>query len=1117
MTVDARAPSEEQVAAIDAPGIVFVSAGAGTGKTTVLVERFVKAVCERGLDVDSLLVITYTERAAGELRSRIRARLGELGRDDLARALDGAWISTIHGFCLRLLKSHPFAAGIDPRFRVLDESQARVLQSEAFEAALGEFLSGEEEERSVLLATYGARALRRMLTGVYETLRAAGRPLVLELGTRPGLAERIEELREASRSLVDEAEAGETARATAARALELLDERTLPERLLDLAELKARGERAATYEEARRGVEQAALDELAARDRDLLQELLGAFERAYRAAKERESALDFEDLQLLARDLLRENADVREQENWRFRSIMVDEFQDTNRLQCELVDLLADGADDKEIFFVGDEFQSIYGFRHADVHVFRERREHASGVLALTQNYRSRPEVLGAINHLFSAEFGEDFQRLEAAGRFADPAFETPVELLVTDKSSYARTDVHWRRAEARQIARRVHELIEEGLATAGEIVLLFAAGTDAEWYEEELRHLGIPTYRATGRGYFGQQQVVDLLAYLRLLHNRYDDEALVTVLASPLVGVSNDALVLLRRAAPKRPLFQPFEKGLPSELAPKDEQLCRAFHQRFERLARVAPTLSLERLLEAIVSEHDYDLAALAQWDGRRRYANMRKLARLARSYEELRGPDVEGFVRFVGEQEAVGARELEAVAEEEGADAVRLLTIHSAKGLEFKVVVVADAGRDRAAPSPDEILCLPDGRFGFRVADPATGERRGAFEYDAVREAEREEEKAERLRLYYVAMTRAIDRLIVSGAIDPEKRADAETPIGWVLDRLEARELDQAEHGTVELVRDGARLLVRIDRYRPEPPGVPQIEASGGNGQLELFAGEDVPLLPPPAPRLPELATVPEPPLHHVRGLSYSALALFGRCSYRYYAERVVGMRPSDARGSIPGQSGLAATEIGDAVHVLLEHGVAADEVREPVLARYPAATEEDLARIAELVQAWHDSPLAQRLAQLERARPELPFAFAHDGVLLHGRLDVYAESEGRALVVDYKTNRLEGLTPEEALEDDYALQRLVYALAAFRAGAEEVEVVYVFLERPEEPVARTFTGAETVSLEADLSAAIAAIQEGRFVPTPSELACSGCPALDVVCAGPRLAGRARATAQA
>jgi ATP-dependent helicase/nuclease subunit A len=1111
-TVETRAPNPEQEAAIAAGGVVFVSAGAGTGKTTVLVERFVKAVCERGFDVDSLLVITYTEKAAGELRNRIRARLAELGRPDLARELDAAWISTIHGFCHRLLRAYPFAAGIDPRFRVLDDSQARVLAGEAFEEALAGFLAAGGAERSELLATYGARGLRRMLTGVYGTLRSAGRPLVLELGDRPGLGEHVEALREAARCLAGDAEAGETARATAARAVEVLEDRRLPERLLDLAELKARGERAATYEEARRGVEQAALDELAARDRDLLQELLEGFARAYGTTKERESALDFEDLQLSARDLLRDDEEVREREAWRLRAIMVDEFQDTNRLQCELVDLLSSGPDEKELFFVGDEFQSIYRFRHADVRVFRERRAQSAGVLALTQNYRSRPEVLDAINHLFSADFGDGFQPLEAAGRFPDPVLGAPVELLVTDKSSYGGASVHWRRAEARHIARRVRELVDSGAASPGEIVLLFAAGTDAEWYEQELRAAGLPTYRATGRGYFGQQQVVDLLAYLRLLHNRYDDEALLTILASPLVGLSNDALVLLRRAAPKRPLFTPFERGLPAELAEDDRRLCLAFHQRFERLCGLAPSLSLERLCERIVSEHDYDLAALAQWDGRRRYANMRKLARLARSYEELRGPDVEGFVRFVREQESVGARELEAVAEEEGADAIRLLTIHSAKGLEFKVVVVADAGRDRGAPSPDEILCLPDGRVGFRVADPATGTRRAAFAYDAVRDAEREEERAERLRLYYVAMTRAIDRLIVSGAIDPGRTADAATPIGWVLSRLDARELEAAGDGTVEIEREGARLLVRIDRYRAEADGAAPLEPlPGDDGQLELFSGVEFPPLPPPAPRMPELALPPEPPLHRVRRLSYSALALFARCSYRYYAERVAGMRPADARGSVPGQTGLAATEIGDAVHRLLETvDLAAPAVPElePVRAWYPAVTDEELERIRGFVAAYCESELAGRVASLPGAAAERPFAFLHDGVLLHGRLDVFAADGGRAFVLDYKTNSLAEGTPEEIVEADYRLQRLVYALACFRTGAEEVEVVYHFLERPDAVVSTIFVVEDVAALEAELSEAITRIQAGAFRPTPSEFTCAGCPALDRVCAGPRLA---------
>jgi len=186
-----RTPNPEQAAAIAARGRVFVSAGAGTGKTAVLVERFAEAVCERGLDVDSILVITYTERAAGELRSRIRERLVELGRNDLARGLDGAWISTIHGFCMRLLKAYPFAAGLDPRFHVLDDSQGRVVRSEAFSRALDELCAGGEPERLALLATYGAAGLRRMLTSVYETLRSAGRELVLDLGERPGLPERL--------------------------------------------------------------------------------------------------------------------------------------------------------------------------------------------------------------------------------------------------------------------------------------------------------------------------------------------------------------------------------------------------------------------------------------------------------------------------------------------------------------------------------------------------------------------------------------------------------------------------------------------------------------------------------------------------------------------------------------------------------------------------------------------------------------------------------------------------------------------------------------------------------------------------------------------------------------
>jgi ATP-dependent helicase/nuclease subunit A len=1103
----------EQQRAVEARGLVFVSAGAGTGKTKVLVERFARAVCDEGIDVESILVITYTEKAAGELRGRIRARLVERGRSDLARALDGAWISTIHGFCHRLLRSHPFAAGVDPRFRVLDESQGRVLRGEAFSEALAVFCATDDPARLRLLATYGADGLRRMLTGVYETLRSAGRELVLELGERPSLTARVDELREAARCLVEDEGSGPAQRETARRAVTYLEQDARADRLFDLGDLRLRGERAASYEEARKRAEQAALDELAAADRDLLQELLTGFAAAYQEAKDRESALDFEDLQLRARDLLRDDDSIREREQLRFRSIMVDEFQDTNRLQCELIDLVA-GARDCERFFVGDEFQSIYGFRHADVQVFRERREVAdTGVLPLTMNYRSRPEVLAVVNHLFGSDFGDEFQPLAASGEFPDPVFGPPVELLVTDKSTYSGADVHWRRGEARAIARRIRDLIDAGDATPGQIVLLFAAGTDAEWYEDELRQLGVPTYRGTGRGYFGQQQVVDLLAYLRLLRNRYDDEALVSVLASPFVGVSNDTLALLRRAATKRPLFVALERELPDGVSGRDRQLLRAFRQRYDRLAAALARLSLERLCERILAEHDYDLAVLARWDGRRRYANLRKLARLARSYEELRGPDIEGFVTFVRDQEAVGARELEAVAEEEGGDSVRLLTIHAAKGLEFKVVVVADAGRDKAPPAAHEILALSDGRFGFRVADPITSKPRGAYEFDAVQEARKVEERAERLRLYYVAMTRAIDRLIVSGSIDPTRTADEATPIGWVLGRLDAaQEIERAGRDPVELEREGARVILRVDRYAEEP--IVEAEVAPEEGQLVLFEESGAGALSALVPPLQPLPDVPAPPLHRVRRLSFSALALFERCSYRYYAERVAGMRPSDERRAVPGTPGLAATEIGDAVHRLLEvvnlrAPLPPTDLDDRVRGWYPSVSEEELERIAAFVRSYCESELARRVADLPGVRPERPFAFVHDGVLLHGRLDVLQLDEEQALVVDYKTNTLEEGSPDEIVESDYHLQRLVYALACFRAGAREVEVVYHFLERPDAVVSTTFRLEHVEELEAELSAAIERINAGDFRPTPDEFICAGCPALDVVCAGPRLRG--------
>ena len=1084
------APSAQQVAAIEERGVVFLSAGAGTGKTTVLVERFVRSVVDDGVDVNSLLVITYTERAAGELRTRIRARLAELGHPELVQDLDGAWISTIHGFCSRVLRSYAVAAGLDPRFRVLDESQSKVLRAEAFSAALSAFCLEGESDRVALLATYGSQGLRSMLTAVHERLRSGGWPLELGAGDGAALDEALDQLREA----LTERHASEPLDAEAALA-ELIGSEPSVEQLLQLDTwLPTELLKSPTLEGPLADVQAAALESVARRDRLLLDQLLRAFDAAYTDAKRRESSLDFEDLQLLVRDLLVERVDIREELQWRFRSIMVDEFQDTNRLQCELVDLLATG----ELFFVGDEFQSIYRFRHADVDVFRERQSQSGGVLSLTENYRSRPEVLAVVNHVFRTEFGDRFEPLEPAGRFTGREFGPAVEVTVVDKLALRERGESWRLAEARALASRIDELVRLGACAPGEVAVLLAAGTGAEVFETALRERGLDTYRALGRGYYGQQQVVDILAYLRLVQNRYDDEALLTVLASPLVGVSNDALVLLRRAASRRPIFSALERALPPGLEPHDARMIAAFLQRYERLLTISESVSLEELVERVAIEHDYELAILARWDGRRRYANLRKLGRLARSYEDLRGGDIEGFIRFARELDEVGVRETEAVSEEEDADAVRLMTIHAAKGLEFKVVAVVDAGRAVTRVQRNEILCLPDGKFGFSVVDPVTGARRPAPGYEEIKSAEDRAADDEARRLYYVAMTRAIDRLLITGAVDPARRGRP-TPIDWVLESIDA---ELASEGPRELLVDDTPVLLRIvrDEGQPRPPALAPGQV---DEQLPLFPGPGQEGSTSAPPELPPLTDPPAPPRHVVRRLSYSALALYERCSLRFWAERFAGLRARERAGTLEGVEGLNPLELGDAVHVLIETAEPLEGVAGWLRDRYPHVVDENVARVRGLVEAWGTSPLAAELAH-PATRYELPFTFVHDGVLLHGRFDAFCLREGHALLVDYKTNRLEGRDAGQIVDADYVHQLTVYALAAFRAGATSVEVAYVFLEQPDEPVVRAFAPEDLEALSGTLSEAISRINDGVFEPSPSEFGCPECPLHEVACDG-------------
>ncbi len=643
--------TDEQLAAIERrSGDLLLDAGAGSGKTSVLVERYARMALDDGIDVGAILTITFTEKAAAELRSRIRARLRSLGAVDQARATEGAYISTIHGFCARVLRASALAAGVDPAFAVLDRPAAVRLMDSAFDRAL-EAVPGVRE----LLAGHGVGPVRAAVLGTYAELRSRGQSTP-ELPALPALSVGLDEARAAllTAAAVAASELGGVVE-PGAKVVQALDRLArLPDVVAgvpwpgDVDRFKLPGgngaalstEACCAYSEALAAFKWACEWEWSAGTVEVLGGLVRAFGERYAALKRGESGLDFEDLELMTRDLFASDLAVRSRYRDRFAQIMVDEQQDTNAVQLSLIEAIADG----NLFTVGDAQQSIYGFRHADVRLFARRGAALEAVgsrLTLRVNFRSRPEILHALNLAFGSALGERFRSLEVGRADVEPSAEPRVELLIADKGSDWEDEgiaAPWRVAEARAVAGRVGELVDGGVAP-GDVVLLSRATTDLRAYERALEERGVPTYVIGGRGYWAHPQVIDIVCYLRALANPRDEEALYTVLASPIVGVSLDALVMVAAAA-RGAASDPWSLvagALPEALAPDDLARLRAFAAWFSIERAAVARCGLDELIERALRESGYDLGMLAMPGGVRRLANVRKLMRLAREFEAV------------------------------------------------------------------------------------------------------------------------------------------------------------------------------------------------------------------------------------------------------------------------------------------------------------------------------------------------------------------------------------------------------------------------------------------------------------------------------------------------
>ena len=1165
----------EQLSAIERRGgDLLVDAGAGSGKTSVLVERFVRAVVEDGVEVGAILTITFTDKAAAELRDRIRTRLREHGDHVAARATEGAFISTIHGFCARVLRANALAAGIDPAFSVLDERESERLADAAFDAAiedLGQNRAGGIE----LIAAHGVGSLRGAILATYAELRSRGEqsPGLPMLLPAPDLEAARLALEQAATLAARELGSVSEPSARVLGALERLGRcgevaASRDPWPGDLRSLSLPGGNGAALSTAACLAYGAPLERFrlacehsrAGRSRDLLDHLLRSFSSRYAQHKRERSALDFEDLELITRELLRRSQELLDRYSRRFDQIMVDELQDTNRVQLELIESIARG----NLFTVGDAQQSIYAFRHADVELFERRGQRLSesgGRITLRTNFRSRGEILKALNTAFIAaaepaeaqdcrSSGEAQTTQVAGGRFTpliagrtdfSPAADPLVELLIADKGAQFSEDglaSPWRLAEAGALARRVGELIEAGAAPR-DVVVLSRASTDLRAYERALEQRGVPTYVIGGRGYWSHPQVLDMVAYLCALANPRDEEALYTVLSSPLVGVSLDALVVLAaasRAAARDPwwILREPEGRLDELRAPERERLA-AFAGWFAAERPLAARVAIEELIDRALERTGYDLAMLEIPGGERRLANVRKLMRLAREHEASGGRDLHGFLALVrsrsagsgGLVEPRGRRESEAPVEGEALDAVRLMTIHRAKGLEFEIVCVADLGRGPRRPA-DLLRVGRDGRLGLRLAQPGTGKREPALDYVALGEERCQAEALEERRLFYVAMTRARERLILSGAAKLQPWGGG-GPIAWIgpafVPDIALRAHDRS--GTTEA---GVRLtIVGPDDLHDPTARMRTLDHAGPDEAAKVAA-----LGPPPCAE-PEPGPGPEPEREvgpPVARLSYSSLEEYQRCGYRFYAERVLGLprvrsggEPATdtgrKRGPTRTEPGLTGAERGILAHALLERL----DFRRPVApsatavieAAEGAVTAGEAAEIAALVRRFADSELCARLGSAAGVRREQRFAFLLDReVLFTGALDVLAREDGeKLLVVDYKSDRLEGADPHAVVQSTYASQRLIYALAAIHAGAALVEVTHVFLELPERPIVASFAKADGPRLEHALGRLAAGVRAREFEISgaPHRALCNACPAEGGLCSWPLAATRREA----
>ncbi len=1087
---------------------LFVEAGAGTGKTHALVQRVVNLVA-RGTPLTAIAAITFTEAAAADLRDRVRIALDDEARmvDDhdhagssggegaavdagerarrcaeAVAAFDDATISTLHGFAQRVLTEFPVEAGLPPGFEVLDEIQALLGFAEQWRAHCDAMFEDAELAPALRSATILGLTTRHLETiarglarhwdrcprlgqhvemvppfdaapviahlecaiAVAPQCRMEGDTLLTRLGDLQRLVEQLHDA-DAQERLELLAETGLAAGNRGRRAHWPDDTKAQVVAALDAAE--------AARVEAVEAVRRPAFATLLAR--------LSEFVHATVEVRRRDGRLEFHDLLVHARDLLRSVPEVRHALHQRYRHVLLDEFQDTDPLQIEIAVLIAtDDSDVSEawwecsipggrLFVVGDPKQSIYRFRRADIELYHRVRElfaTAGSIRTLVTNFRSRPGILDFVNEAFTPLMapGDVLQATYEAltpRRGADAASPEPVRTF--GGAEPRDTDLaELRRREAHEVVALVLQARDEGWAVhddreaedhtrparLADIAILLPTRATLPYLEDALGAAAVPARIESRSLVFATAEVQELLSVLTALDDPADEVAIVAALRSPGFACRDDELVEFALAGGRFDYRFDGSPALdPEHSVPAGLRRLRALHER-------RWWDDIGSLVDRVVSEQRLLELAVGRTRPRDHWRRTRFVAEAARAYCDAGGTSLRGFLDWARLQLDEEASVLEIVVPEPDDDAVRILTVHGAKGLEFPIVVLSGLGL-REQGRADPVLFSPDG-IEVRVGREKSRFMTDGFEALAVRE--RDAQSAEQTRVLYVAATRARDHLAVS---------------------LYHREQDHC-------------LAARIAGHARGPAmlGAPPSEPGRSVGS----AGPATAAARPPTPLSSTVAQRDAWLRERIRCIdaarresSVAATALAARARDAAPEARLhdPNLDKDAAEYETPAwRRGRAGTAVGRAVHAVLQsvdvvtgEGVAraarAQALAEGIPEREPEVRElaESLLRAPVLRQAVDEGWPRWR---------EVPVAAEIDGVLVEGFIDLLVRAPEGLVVVDYKTDHVPASHDLDAALAHYRIQGAAYALALEQVLGERVaRCVFVFA-RSGDPLEREVT---------------------------------------------------------